>query len=223
MAVYGLGVPLPDHQIAQNDTGAADAALAAAHAELVADQQLQFDRVGFVPPEVPGWLHWIRDAIAALGPFLKVAFWVGLGLIVAAIVYVLVREILRLRLPRPKADEIAPETEVEWRPDAATARNLLADADALASDGRYAEAAHLLLARSVEDIEQRLPRAIGVSLTTREIAQLNRLPEAARPSFAQIGRVVERSLFGGRPVDAQDFADCRRAYEDFALPGGWRS
>lgn len=221
MAVYGWSVLLPEHQIAQNDSGAADAALAQAHAELAADNRLQFDRTGFTPPEVPEWLHWIRDALSAMGPLLKVLFWIGLALIVVALLFVLIREILKLRLPRPKADDPKTEVAMDWRPDEATARNLLADADALASAGRYAEAAHLLLARSVEDIERRLPRAVSVSLTTREIAELNRLPEAARPSFARIGQVVERSLFGGRAVDSQDFADCRRAYEAFALPGGW--
>ena len=38
-----------------------------------------------------------------------------------------------------------------------------------------------------------------------------------------IGKVVERSLFGGAAVGAQDFADCRQAYEAFALPEGWRA
>lgn len=207
----------------QQNPGSADDALAQAHSKLLADDRLQFDRTGFTPPEVPGWLHWIGDALRAMAPLLKVLFWVGLTVIVATVAWFIARELLRLRLPRPKAETAVTAMEPEWRPDEATARNLLADADVLAAEGRFAEAAHLLLMRSVEDIERRKPRAIKVSLTTREIAATTSLPEAARPAFAHIGQIVERSLFGGRPVDARDFADCRRAYEDFALPAGWRA
>lgn len=206
----------------QQTPGPADAALAQAHSRLLADDRLQFDRTGFTPPEVPGWLQWIPDALRAIAPFLQIIFWVGLAAILALIAWFIVRELLGLRLPSPKA-EASAAAEPEWRPDEATARNLLAGADTLAAEGRYAEAAHLLLRRSVEDIEKRKPHAIKVSLTTREIAAATSLPEAARPAFTHIGQVVERSLFGGRPVDAQDFADCRRAYEDFALPAGWRA
>lgn len=208
---------------AQQTTGAPDADLSHAHSRLLADDRLQFDRTGVTPPEVPGWLHWISDALRALTPLLEIIFWAGLAVIVAIVAWFIIRELLGLRLPRPKAEGAIVAAEPEWRPDAAAARNLLAGADALAAEGRYAEAVHLLLMRSVEDIERRKPRAIKVSLTTREIATATSLPEAARPAFVHIGEVVERSLFGGCPVDARDFADCRRAYEDFALPAGWRS
>lgn len=204
-------------------TGKEDAALAQAHARLLADDRLQFDRTGFTPPEVPEWLMWIGRALRAIAPILEILFWVGLAVIVAGLLFLIVRELLRLRLPRPKAETAVVVAEPTWQPDEATARNLLAEADAIASEGRYAEAAHLLLMRSVEDIQQRTPHAIKTSLTTREIASATALPAAARPAFVHIGQVVERSLFGGRPVDAQDFADCRRAYEDFALPAGWRA
>ncbi|WP_245528552.1 DUF4129 domain-containing protein [Brevundimonas subvibrioides] len=209
----------PVHQT----NSSADATFAQAHSRLLADERLQFDRTGFTPPEVPGWLRWIPEALRAIAPLLEIIFWVGLAIIVALVCWFIIRELLGLRLPRPKAEAAVVAAQPEWRPDEATARNLLAGADALAAEGRYAEAAHLLLMRSVEDIEQRKPHAIKVSLTTREIAMAASLPEVARPAFIRIGQVVERSLFGGRPVDAQDFADCRRAYEDFALPAGWRT
>lgn len=210
-------------QPVQQTPGSADIALAQAHSRLLADDRLQFERTGFTPPEVPGWVHWIGDVLRATVPLLKIVFWVGLAVIVATVAYFIVRELLRLRLPRPKAEAGAVPAEPEWRPDETTARNLLAGADALAAEGRYAEAAHLLLMHSVEDIERRKPRAIKVSLTTREIATATSLPQAARPAFIHIGEVVERSLFGGRPVDAGEFAECRRAYEAFALPAGWRA
>jgi hypothetical protein len=196
--------------------------IAAAHARLLHDTSLQFDRTGFVPPSIPGWLHWIGDVLQFIAPALKYVFWGGLILIAGLILYAVGRELLKLRGARARATTSKPSAEPEWRPDAAQARDLLAQADVLAADGLYAEAAHLLLLRSVEDIQKRQPKALRASLTTREIAGLKAIPETARPAFARIGRVVERSLFGAAPVGASDFADCRQAYEAFALPDGWR-
>lgn len=200
-----------------------DEALQQAHARLLRDDSFQFDRTGYQPPKMPQWPKWMGDMLEAIAPFLKWALWIGLALLAASILYLIVREILRLRAPRAKPDKPKTAVEVEWRPDAQTARDLLAGADALAAEGRYAEAAHLLLLRSVEDIGKRQPRALRISLTTREIASLTSLPDAARPAFMKIGAVVERSLFGGGAVLAEDFADCRNAYEAFALPDGWRA
>lgn len=200
-------------------------ALAQAHARLLKDDSLQFDRIGFDRPEVrtPGWLSWIGDALQFIAPVLQWVFWIGLALVAALILYAIVREILRMRAPPAKPVKPRRAAEEQWRPDARAARDLLAEADALAAQGRYAEASHLLLLRSVQDIEKRQPRMVRVSLTTREIARLKALPDAARPAFALIGRMVERSLFGGAPVGADDFAKCRQAYEAFALPEGWKA
>ena len=198
-----------------------DEALAAAHARLLRDDSLQFDRVGFELPEVPGWLRWIAEAFQALAPVMQWLFWGALAALVALLFFFIVREILNLRRPLPRPTAHVLGDEPDWRPDRAAARDLLAAADRLAAEGRYGEAAHLILLRSVEDIQSRRPRALRVSLTTREIASLEALPGEARPAFQRIGQVVERSLFGGAQVGPEAFADCRRAYEDFALPKGW--
>ena len=197
--------------------------IAEAHARLLRDPNLQFDRTGFVPPEIPGWLHWVGDILKFIAPALKYVFWGGLIVIAGLILFAVAREILKLRGPRAKATKARQPPEPEWRPDVAAARDLLVQADALAADGLYAEAAHLLLLRSVEDIQKRQPKALRVSLTTREIATLKAIPESARPAFTRIGSVVERSLFGAASVGAGDFADCRQAYEAFAIPDGWRA
>ena len=42
-----------------------------------------------------------------------------------------------------------------------------------------------------------------------------------RPAAPAIAAVVERSFFGGRPVDEAGYAACRQAYTAFALPGAW--
>jgi hypothetical protein len=198
-------------------------ALAQAHARLLREESLQFDRTGLNPPEVPGWLRWIGEVLQFIAPALQWIFWIGLAAIAGLVLYAIGREIMRLRAPRPEADKPKAVVDVEWRPDARTARDLLSEADALANGGYYAEATHLLLLRSVQDIEKRQPRALPVSFTTREIANLKALPDSARPAFTLIGRVVERSLFGAAPVNSGDFASCRQAYEAFALPDGWKA
>ena len=198
-----------------------EAAFAQAHAALLRDKRLQFDPSNFEPPKPPEWLHWIGDLLQALAPLMKWAFWIGVAVVAGLILYAVGREVLRLRKPAARPRTRPPASGLVWRPDSAAAKDLLSAADLLAADGRFAEAAHLILLRSVEDIESRRPHTLRAALTTREIASLSALPAEARPAFAKIGRIVERSLFGGVPVAADEFEDCRRAYETFALPQGW--
>jgi hypothetical protein len=93
-----------------------------------------------------------------------------------------------------------------WRPDAAVARVLLADADALAAKGRYAEAAHLLLRRSVQDIEGSRPRLVRPALTSRDIAAHPGLPDAARspsqPSPGSSSKACSADAAPTRPTGA---------------------
>jgi hypothetical protein len=109
-----------------------------------------------------------------------------------------------------------------WRPDEAPARALLREADALAAEGRYGEAAHLLLFRSIEDIDRRRPRLVRPALTSRDIAGAPALPPGPKRSFGDIVMMVERSLFGGRTLEQQDWQACRSAYEDFAFASAWK-
>lgn len=201
--------------------GGAANAFARAHAKLISEGDLQFDQAALTAPKPPGWLRWFVELLQTLAPVLKWGFWIGLAIVVALILYFITREIIRLRAPLARAKPLHMGPEPEWRPNSATALDLLAAADQLAAEGRFAEAAHLILLRSVEDIEGRRPRAVRPALTTREIASLAAIPASARPAFATIGQLVERSLFGGSAVAAEEFADCRSAYVAFALPEGW--
>lgn len=203
---------------------ATDETILTAHGKLVRDPSLQFDLVVPVdapPPKPPEWLEGLGDGLSVIAPFLQYLFWGGVALIVAFIVYFLIREILTVRFGRRPAKPATTDPEPEWRPSVQAARTLLADADTLAAQGLYAEAAHLLLLRSIDDLDSRRPQTVRPALTARDIGALAALPDAARPAFGKIARVVELSLFGGTPVDAAAFADCRQAYEDFALPAGW--
>jgi hypothetical protein len=203
---------------AGGNPGAGDA-LARAHAALLHQSDLQFGFSQFTPPPPPpSWLTDLFKLLAAAAPAFKWLFWIGLALGIGAILLFVGRELLAARFPslrrKPKV-----LTDPDWRPEAARARTLLEDADRLAAAGRYDEAVRLLLFRSIEDIDERWPGQVRPALTSRDIAGLGVLPPAARPTFAGIAQVVEKSLFGGRAVDAGEFGACRQAYAAFALPG----
>lgn len=216
---------------------------AAAHRALAADPAIQFRMAPHAPsppPTPPEWLVWLMDKLKPVGrffdwlsswmpdaPWARIILW---GLIAAAAAFVLVTVIDRVRhgawrwptRQRRARDVAATPVEEEWAPAAAPARAWLEEADALAARGRYAEALHHLLFRSIEDIAQRRPQLARPSLTSREIAAARGIPAMARALFAGIAGKVERSLFGGHAVGAEDWRTARAAYADFALPGQWR-
>lgn len=201
--------------------------VAAAHARLMNDHALQFT-FGAAPVQPkyvePEWMkilgRWIAGAAKILAPFAIDLFWVGVGAAILLALYLILREVMGARWPfrRKASPRMKP---VDWRPDPVRARALLADADRLAAQGRFDEAAHVLLFRSIDDIEDRRPRLVRPALTARDIAALEAVPPAARTAFARIASAVETSLFGGRALDAAAFADARAAYEAFAFGEGW--
>jgi hypothetical protein len=199
---------------------------AVAHARMLRDHALQFDFRGLPPPRqpppthAPEWLKAIGRLFDAMAPAFGYIFYVGAGLVLAVIVFFIVRELIRLRWPPKKAKRVKPTPD--WRPTAAQALALLEDADKLAAEGRFAEAVHLILFRSIEEIQGRRPHLVKPALTSRDIAGLEGLPAQARAAFAGIAAMVERSFFGGRAVDAAGFRECRDAYEAFAFPEAWR-
>lgn len=204
------------------------AAVDRAHAAYLNDGELQLERpeeeIDLAPPrEPPGWLAAIGRFLSALGPVFQVVFYIAAALVVLGILYFLFGEAIRLRFGGKKDAKIRTEDDVlaDIRPDAAAARSLLEEADALARQGRFAEAVHLLLFRSIEDIQERVEGGVPTSLTAREIAGLGKLPERAKRGLKPIIMVVERSFFGGRAVDADGWQEARRSYEDFAFGEGW--
>ncbi|OYU77232.1 MAG: hypothetical protein CFE32_06590 [Alphaproteobacteria bacterium PA3] len=101
-------------------------------------------------------------------------------------------------------------------------RDLLVAADALAAEGRLGDAVHLILLRSIKDIERFRPTTIRPALTARDIGSKPALPEAAKPIFARISAAVEKASFAGLTIESSEFVSCREAYVRFALPEEWR-
>lgn len=199
-----------------------------AHARLLRDSELQLTRpemedVDVEPVEPPGWIAAIGRFIESLAPVFMVIFWIAVGLVIAGILYFLFGEAIRMRLglTRKKTEKPADDVLTDIRPDADRARSLLEEADALAREGKFAEAVHLLLFRSIEDVQERLEGGVPTSMTAREIAGLGSLPERARRALRPIIQIVEHSFFGGRDVDAAGWQSARRSYEDFAFGEGW--
>ena len=177
------------------------------------------------PPEpTPRWLRWIGEALdvlfQVLAPVFVAIFWMGVGALAMVLLYAVALGLFGLRERLGEGDDAKEAGAQEYRPDARTVRVLLSDADALAAEGRYAEAVHLLLYRSIQDIERSRPEAVRLSMTSREIARSSLLGANTRTTFAALARMVERSHFGGDAVTAEDYAEARAVYERFVAPGG---
>ncbi|MEC3912551.1 DUF4129 domain-containing protein [Sphingobium sp. CR2-8] len=221
-----------------------DEQLAAAHSALRAGGDVQFDMMpapGRQPP--PAWLkalgEWLEKILEPVGrflrwiggfmpdaPYARIFLWTMIALLAALILWIVVDRVRHgvWRLPRWRRRRTATPVEggeEDWTPDAAPARAWLEEADALAGQGRYAEAVHHLLLRSVEDLARRRPQIVRPALTSRDLASADAIPSAPRRLFAEIAATVERSLFGGRPIDADEWGRCRLAYADFAQTRSW--
>ena len=214
------GDELPQQDAAGAATTNNEAAFAEAHRQLLADASIQFRLEPFKPPKVPEWLRSFVEFIEAILPILKVLFWVGVAALALYLLYVIALRLSGSEWPWARKKP-AGGTEDDWRPAEAPARALLGEADALAAAGRFSEAAHLLLFRSIEEIDSRRPQLVRPALTSRDIAGANALPAGPKRAFSTIMMLVERSLFGGRALGEQDWRECRSAYEAFAFAEAW--
>jgi hypothetical protein len=216
----------------------------AAHEALRADPSIQFGFTRAPPdPTPPPWLikvlEWLGDRLAPVGRFIRwigsflpdaplarIFMWAVLAIAAGALLWAIYQRVKtgEWRLPSfRRANYHEADPDEEWALEDSPVREWLREADALAEQGRYAEAIHHLLFRSIEDISRKKPDFIRPALTSREIGSSATLPARARGLFTGIARQVERSLFGGRAVDRDDWTEARAAYADFALPQAWRA
>lgn len=174
------------------------------------------------PPVAPEWLK-------ALGRFLEWLFsplgrllgsgWsvIEMVMLVSAIIggiwiaWALLWPLWRDRKGKPRI------AEPEWTPPREEALALLEDADRLAAQGLYGEAAHLLLQRSIGQIARLRPDWLSPSSTAREIGMIRALPTEARSAFGTISALVERARYALSPLGAEDWSTAREAYSRFAL------
>lgn len=198
--------------------------IASAHERLRADASYQFEFSSMPAPNpAPGWIRAIANLIATifeiLSPLINIVFWLGVILIIAGGAYYICRE-LYLRLRRTTTDDSVNAPSL-YSTAPALARALLEEADSLAAEGRYGEAARVLLFRSIEDIQRFQPNHVRKAMTSREIARLSILPPPARKAFSQIAGAVEQCHFAGCEIGSEIFSECRAAYRIFADAEKW--
>ena len=216
-------------KVAQGKGNEASASFDGAWDDVRADADIQFTPAPTPqPPELPQWwrdsLDWLVEfltplfeAIAAAWPILRIL----LLILLAAGVLTLCWVILAPYVEQWRGRKSPPE-EI-WQPQPDAARELLAQAEALAATGQFDRAVRLLLHRSIADIERRRPDLLRPSSTSREIERFDGLPETARAMFAVIAGQVERGIFAALPIDESGWRLSRDAYAGFALKETWRS
>lgn len=174
-------------------------------------------------PETPGWLKAIGRALRALfdvlGPVFKVLFWVGIGVLIAGALYLIAQTVYNSLQARKNQIKAEPKDKPQalYQPEQAQARILLDEIDALAAEGRYDEAVHVLLHRSIQDIDASRPNIIRRSLTSREIGSLSILTGAAQKAFSAIAQITEHSFFGGRAIGQAEYKQARKAYTELVF------
>ncbi len=139
----------------------------------------------------------------------------GAGALLAKIVFIVLLVVavvllagwlLRGLISRGRAPEAAAGSgESAAAADVAEREPLFEDAAQLASQGRYAEAIHVLLLAAIRHFAERSRVPVQPSRTSRELVRLLPLGPEPREAFTELVRTVELSLFGGAAVGRDDY------------------
>lgn len=152
------------------------------------------------------WFLGLVDALVDLREAEPVAYWalvLGLVGVLGALLWHIQYSVRRASAAgRPKTDagEEAP---------AASPPDLAREQGAAEAEGRWAEAARLMLLRAVADALGREAVAGRRHLTVRELVDLAGR-DGGPPALADLGLAVERALYRGDGVDADTYSDLRR-------------
>ncbi|MFN3990493.1 MAG: hypothetical protein ACK4IS_09555 [Erythrobacter sp.] len=220
--------PLPPAASPASGAPAGWANAPAGWAKLRASGDIQFEPVAL--PEVAprelgaferflqGLFRWLGEVLGPVGAWLGAWWWLIEWVLIAGVAgFVL---ILLARTFGPLARRRNARTAsaaVPWRPDTAASLALIEDAERLAAEGRFDEATHLLLTRSVGELAAARPGVVEPSSTARELAALPALSDAAREAFRVMAERVEISLFALQRLERADWEAARDAYARFAL------
>jgi hypothetical protein len=142
-----------------------------------------------------------------------------LCLVCLAVVAALVLFWLFRRLASLQRDEELPPPPGRATATGRTRPRATSDADALAAQGRYADAIHALLLRALEDLGRRAARATSRALTAREVLRGAPLAEPGRAALGALVRAVEIVHFGGHDAVREDYDACADHYRRFQ--GTW--
>jgi hypothetical protein len=161
----------------------------------------------------------LESAEAALDPIVALLRWLGLGGVAAqlvrllgvgvAVVGILVFGAWLARRLVERGDAGTGPGRVS--PHALDAGPLL-DAEALAEQGRFGEAIHLLLLRTFEVLGRRMGSRLAPGMTAREALARLTLPAPARPALADLVDAVETTTFAGRAASERDYLRCAERF-----------
>lgn len=141
-----------------------------------------------------------------LGPielFLRILLWTALAVLVVLAVSWVARRLSAGARDAEVADPARP----------APVAIPIASAEALAADGRFAEAIHALLLETLEALSR--AARLAPSLTSREIVDRVALPPRARDALAGLVVAVEVSRFGGAGAEEEDYRACLSRFHAF--------
>jgi Domain of unknown function (DUF4129) len=141
-----------------------------------------------------------------LGPLellLRILLWTALAVLVALAVIWLAR-----RLSGGARDAEVAEPAREAPPEVP-----IDSAEALAGQGRWAEAIHALLLETLKALSR--AARLAPSLTSREIVERISLPSGARDALEGLVLAVEVSRFGGEPAAEGDYRACLSRFHAF--------
>lgn len=166
-----------------------------------------------------------RSEVSGLGGIGQTTLWVIAIIAGLALLYFVARELWSLRLGTGKKRFEATDATVRARvtgsgDEEGGPRSLLDEADALAARGAFGEAIHLILMHSLGRLESVSERAVGRSLTAREILRGSPITARAREFLGAIVGASELTHFGGRDAGETDYRSCREAFQGFTAETG---
>lgn len=156
-------------------------------------------------------------APAGLGMVAQALMFGLMALAVGLCVFWLARELTNYAGDAPPSGEDEGDAGgTRDGPDRAVVEKPLGDADELARQGRFDEAIHVLLLRTLQELARRLPERLPSSLTSREILSRVRMPDDARSALSVLVGAVEVSHFGAATPGPDEFHQCRHYFQTFA-------
>ena len=109
--------------------------------------------------------------------------------------------------PSPSPD-LQPTIQAADEPD-----EHLLSAEEMARQGRFSEAIHLLLLRSIVRLKNHVPQSDF--LTAREISRKAPINRKAKHAFSKLLSIAELAHFGGRTLGQQEYQACAKHYQLF--------
>ncbi len=151
----------------------------------------------------PAQLPQVHLPLGPLALLLRILLWGG----VAVLAFLAVAWLVRRLAPGARDAEVA-EAEAP-----APVAIPIASAEALAAEGRWADAIHALLLETLEALSR--AARLAPSLTSREILARVRLPARAREALSGLVLAVELTRFGGASPAEAEYRACLDRFHAF--------